>query len=410
LLYYGGIWLDCSILTNIKFNEIKFNIFINSLYSSYGELDFIESSYLHFYKNNIIIKKLFNLFKFQLTLTDYSIYKGQKGKKIMSLFEKISNNISRTPSYWSNYLIIYGCHAWLYNYDSEYNTNFKKLIIGDYNSMGYNIHNFHKWNLKNVFKHIDEIIGLGVNYFFKLTFSHLTNIKSPFFFNKNDNYFKLVIARYNEDITWSNIYSGNRVIYNKGPNINNFILTPGDKYQNIPNVGRESHTFIQYIIENYHNLPKYVGFSQGSLKDHDWVRKKWGPKIFLNMLKEANINGFSSYLTYDSNNKDWNLKFNYEIAKKYDKNVFNSNITFFDFLKDLGIYGDFYNNKLKIYPSAFMVISKENILSRPKSYYEKIINYCNYHINPIEGHYFERTWAYIFNCNELNVKKVLYYL
>ena len=44
-----------------------------------------------------------------------------------------------------------------------------------------------------------------------------------------------------------------------------------------------------------------------------------------------------------------------------------------------------------------MVISKEHIRSRPKSYYEKIIKYCNYHLNPIEGHYFERSWAYIFN-------------
>ena len=214
----------------------------------------------------------------------------------------------------------------------------------------------------------------------------------------------LIFARYNEDITWSNIYSGNRIIYNKGlDNINSKLLIPGDEYNLLPNVGRESDTFLYYIINNYYNLPKYVAFTQGSLKDHEWIRKNWGPGMFLNMLDEAKQFGYSQPLISDGGHPDWNLEFNVNQAQTWDPNV-NGKYTYIEFLKIIDIYDDFYNDTLnrniKIYPSAFMVISKNHILSRPKSYYEKIINYCNYHINPIEGHYFERSWPYIFNTHK----------
>ena len=402
LYHYGGVWMDCSVLTNFKIKNIKYNIFINSLYTTNNELDFIESSYLNFKKHNIVIKKLFDLFKYQLTLKKYSIYEGVKGEKIKSIYQRISDNIGTSTKYWCNYLIIYGCHSWLYHYDIDYNIAFKKLNIGDYNSMGYHIHNSYNWNMNIVFREINKVIGLGIQYFIKLSFSHLKRITHNKLY-QNKNIFKLVIARYNECIKWSNVFSGNRIIYNKGLNdIDDKIIVPGDEYYSLPNIGRESHTFLHYIINNYDNIPEFVAFSQGSLKDHEWIRKDWGKNIFLNMLAEAKIYGFSEYKQFSGN--IWNQKFDIKVAKKYDKNVFDSNISFINFFKKIGIYDSFNhdekNDQIKIYPSAFMIISKKNILSRSKSYYEDIIKYCNYHLNPIEGHYFERSWAYIFNVHK----------
>ena len=404
LLYnYGGVWMDCTVLTNIRINKIKYNIFINTLYNTKNELDFIESSYLHFDKNNIIIKKLFDIFKKQLTLNKYSIYEGKKGEKIKLIYKQISDKIGGSISHWCNYLLLYGCHSWLYYYDNDYMSNFKKLKVGDFNSMGYQIQNHYNWNMPKVFENINQLLPLGTNYFFKISLNHLKEIYHNKLYFENKNIFKLIIARYNECIKWSNIYSGNRIIYDKGNiQIDKSILAIGDEYYTLPNLGRESDTIFNYIIENYENLPDYVGFSQGSLKDHEWVRKDWGPIMFINMLKEAKTEGYSNYNFCNSNNSDFNLEFNYEIAKTYDKNVFNNNITFIEFLKKINIYDDYCkdlsNNKISIYPSAFMVISKKNILSRSKNYYKNLIKYCNYHVNPIEGHYFERAWTYIFNC------------
>lgn len=214
------------------------------------------------------------------------------------------------------------------------------------------------------------------------------------------NIFKLVIARYNEDISWSNIYAGNRIIYNKGSKMDNSILTPGDVYREISNVGRESDTFLNYIIENYENLPSYVCFSQDSLNDHEWIRKDWGPLMFLNMLQEAQNKGYSNCKTYDIQDNIFGLKFNNRSAYNYDKekNINNKGKinNFRDFI--VKIYPEIVNEKkINIFHSAFTVISRDNILKRSKESYKELIQYCNYHINPIEGHYFERSWYYIFN-------------
>jgi hypothetical protein len=65
----------------------------------------------------------------------------------------------------------------------------------------------------------------------------------------------VVVAKYKEDTSWTEGID-NVKIYNKGPN--------GD----IPNVGRESETFLRYIIEFYDKLPEIVLFLQGDPFGH----------------------------------------------------------------------------------------------------------------------------------------------
>jgi hypothetical protein len=74
--------------------------------------------------------------------------------------------------------------------------------------------------------------------------------------------YKIIVARYNEDINWLNTEISNCIIYNKGNklNIENEIL--------LDNVGRESETYLNYIIQNYNNLPDIVIFTQANIADH----------------------------------------------------------------------------------------------------------------------------------------------
>jgi len=77
--------------------------------------------------------------------------------------------------------------------------------------------------------------------------------------------YDVVVARYRENIDWlkyldKSIY--NIKVYNKGLDD---IEAP---YTKLENIGGDSHTYINYIIENYQNLPEFVIFIQGEPFDH----------------------------------------------------------------------------------------------------------------------------------------------
>lgn len=96
----------------------------------------------------------------------------------------------------------------------------------------------------------------------------------------------LIVARYNEDITWLDKINFDHIVYNKGEINSNYI--------NLPNIGREADTYINYIISNYDNLPEIIVFCQGNPFDHCydfiervnnttdynnivWLCTNWGP-------------------------------------------------------------------------------------------------------------------------------------
>jgi hypothetical protein len=59
---------------------------------------------------------------------------------------------------------------------------------------------------------------------------------------------------------------------------------------------------------------------------------------------------------------------------------------------------------------ANFCVSKELIHRKPKEFYEDIIKYVHYDVNPEEGHFFERAWYLIFkHPNFISKKKIYYY-
>jgi len=88
---------------------------------------------------------------------------------------------------------------------------------------------------------------------------------------------ELVIARYNEDLSWLKKLpkSIKITIYNKG---NDDIEYPFIK---LPNVGRESHTYLYHIIENYDKLADQTIFCQGDSIFHS--------PGFLNLIKNRKL-------------------------------------------------------------------------------------------------------------------------
>ncbi len=199
-------------------------------------------------------------------------------------------------------------------------------------------------------------------------------------YNTKRNKYQVVVAKYDEDIRWTKNYH-NVKVYDK---------LNGD----LPNIGRESHTYLTYIVDNYHRLPEIVFFTQGHIKDHgydgiDFINIEGN---YSKNLKRYNRNHY-----FYCNQLGWN-----------DDHIYVYNNRFTDSKDELGFRSWFkryiddkvdISKHLLIWEGAIFSVRRECILSRPKEYYRKLLEYIPKTNNPEVGHYLERSWFYIFNCH-----------
>jgi hypothetical protein len=211
--------------------------------------------------------------------------------------------------------------------------------------------------------------------------------------------FQIVIARYNEDISYLIPFANVSIVYNKG---DSNIPKEFTNVINLPNIGRESHTYLYHIITNYNYLANNTIFIQGNIKDHKLLD-------FKEYIQNTDFTGKLS------ENNTIILKSNISHKGKYLKDLINgslkkSNYTPFTFIYNiLGL--DIKNeNKVNIVWGANFSVSNKLIKNKPIEYYKNIIKYLEYNNNPEEGHFFERSWYLIFKYPIFkNKKTILYY-
>jgi len=186
----------------------------------------------------------------------------------------------------------------------------------------------------------------------------------------------IVVARYNEDIAWTKQFS-NVLIYNKGNKLEEYYK----KVEILDNVGREGHTYYKYIYDNYDNLEDYIIFLQGNPFDHtpniindlntliyDKIDSNLTYKTLCNLILNCNLNGCPVHP-------------NLPLREVYFK-LFNEHKNDMSF--DFGAGAQF-------------IVSKTQILKRPKSFYLKIVEMLENDTNPIEGFVIERFHNLIFS-------------
>lgn len=199
---------------------------------------------------------------------------------------------------------------------------------------------------------------------------------------------ELVVARYNEDISWLNETDYPKYVYNKG------VPLP-DYYDEIKlkNIGRESHTYLYHIVNNYHKLdPSSVTvFTQGRFHDHTNLKKDVASKLIeLGMAaSESGIKALHRRIesTFDRT---------FRMANWYYK-VNQSEYPFDEwFLKYIS---DTIPTKYEWAIAAILAVRNDLILSRPLEYYKNLLYNISdlQEINPESAHYFERSWLYVFN-------------
>jgi hypothetical protein len=196
--------------------------------------------------------------------------------------------------------------------------------------------------------------------------------------------YAVVVARYNESLDWLSIFDPARVhVYNKG----NPLDCPYT-VKSLPNIGREAHTYLQYIIDNYEHLPSVVFFTQGTVHDH-------GVKTSADYI-------FNNYINI--------LNHSHPLHDPITKHLTDGRIKAWkgDLVPARGDIHEFARTYVQkpipdpacIFWCAIFSVSRERIRSRPLEYYKKLISipellYTNCEV----AHYFERLWYYIFNCD-----------
>jgi len=181
----------------------------------------------------------------------------------------------------------------------------------------------------------------------------------------------VVVARYNESLDWTSSISNKRtkcIIYNKGSKVDHI-----GPIIHLPNVGREGHTYLYHIINNYDNLSEYTMFLQGQPFDH------------------------TPYLESILASDEWKKPFHVMSANICDLTITKEQnpYTMYE------LYSTIFNRKpselsLWFGAGAQFCVSRATIRTRPKEFYERIYNILARDMNPIEGHAIERFWPMIF--------------
>jgi hypothetical protein len=236
-------------------------------------------------------------------------------------------------------------------------------------------------------------------------------------FQSNSPDVEIVIANYEEDINWvndipSNMY--NRIsIYNKGkPKNYASLIKKGAKIHTLPNIGRESHTYLYHIIQNYDNLADVTIFLPGSTMTFN--QKKEQLDIIFDVLqtkKDSIIIGFKDPV-YLQNELDTFMIDEYEITSEENKKNNPGNVLEPARIRPFGkwVKARFPGKSFKCmtYRGVFAV-SRRDIHKQSRRYYEKFIEELQFK-NAEVVHYFERAWSLVFSIDDKKCKTAYYNL
>ena len=256
----------------------------------------------------------------------------------------------------------------------------------------------------------------------------------------------IVISRYNENLNWVNELLKYKwihkiIIYNKGrKNINKFTDSRIVIY-NVQNLGREGGTYLDYIIDNYEDLPTNLWFTQADPFEHspdflhffeEKIKNKYIIKpiqsLTIRWKKECNIPPEH----YIKNNNSYNIDkyrcIDYFIKSDNLQVIGHSNFNdggisnlyknFYNIYKNNNIFEylcDRINIKkpqkiIKFIYSACFFVKKKCILRNPKEVYIKLKHFLleTDEQGSIQGYILERFWPYLFTGKSYNTIKDCY--
>lgn len=207
---------------------------------------------------------------------------------------------------------------------------------------------------------------------------------------------EMVVARYQENLTWCRPYASNVTVYNKGSPFNGYNMPGRCRIKTLPNIGRESHTYLYHIITRWDTLADWTFFTQGSVsKDHFpfpiplYLLPKKRIKLMMNLWSKG-ISFVEEKGGYLQHTGKWK-------REKISGMMRPSSFTFQDWWEQyVRMEKPSSYSSWKWSHGALFSISRDLIRRHDKKYYMELLSSIPPHRNPEEGHYFERSWYYIF--------------
>lgn len=250
---------------------------------------------------------------------------------------------------------------------------------------------------------------------------------------------EVVVAHYDEDLTWISESAGKPnvryTVYSKSSN-------PPAGSLALPNVGRESHTFLSHIVKNYESLADWTVFTQAAAPG-------FGFRAFDNESGHLSSGvTWDSYLEPFPQGMDWYMVLT--VATRYpeiwhsdrmdmmfetpsakgemcpvdDENGWGlwwaspdhpliemqlsqteehmTPVQFYN--KLIAPNNDYVGFTLNYANGARFSVSRDRILMRPRSYYRNLLKELSKEVNPIEGYFMETMWYDVFHPESLQAE------
>ena len=212
---------------------------------------------------------------------------------------------------------------------------------------------------------------------------------------------EIVVSRYNEDLQWlkNKKFGYPTTIYNKGDN-DIFYKPKGCKVIKLQNIGRESHSYLYHVINNYNNMPTLTIFLPGSADDNR--KKEWVNKVMKSVEKKI-ATTFPVEEHGDIKQKFYNFKLdNWQSTHESNNKANTEKKLFPSLIRPFGKWYEANFNKNVNYSGygGIFAVSYNHIKQYDKQYYEKLIKQLEISSNPEVGHYFERAWVAVFGVTE----------
>ncbi len=189
----------------------------------------------------------------------------------------------------------------------------------------------------------------------------------------------LIVARYNENLNWlRRVPKSLRVtVYDKsGENTPNAIV--------LPNIGREAHTYLWHIVENYAALAEMTIFCQGKPFDHAYDFHQ----SLRNLAETPVSDGFlplGHIVDTDNARGQW-------LFTRWSKNQDGHELDMRGFHRAL--FGNEGPEEYTFRLGAQFGVTRQIIRNRPREFYERALQVA---INfPDAAHCFERSWPLFF--------------
>lgn len=183
---------------------------------------------------------------------------------------------------------------------------------------------------------------------------------------------EICTCHYKEDLNWLKQSEFPVTVVQKEGGVQH----PFTNVINLPNIGIEVSAYLAFIITRYNDLPEYTAFIHG----HETTYHQQGERNFLDMIRTANIKKYD----FIPLNNMWRTMISESCLNEKTKELSEK-------------IGVFFPELIIFEMGSQFITSKKAILSRPRLFYEYLMNFTMNEPSSIDmGLLFEPLWHCIF--------------